>query len=460
MHRLLGCVARLAWPLTVLVAMAVTAIVANPTWNAAALRRLGWQSEEPVVAAPHVISQSAREEESVVLPDQGCWSAGVELGSALHKSYERSVSYPGIVRTCPGRSIVKIPAPLTGIVTRVYREGGEAVSPGQPLFEIALTHEELIRDQADYLAALQKRKILEEEIQRLEKMPESIMPRKDLLQRTYELRQVKAELDTLRQVLQLHRLPPEQIAGIEQHQKLVEVVTVSVPTDLSDERARGVTPALLELQELDVEKGQHVVAGETMCVIADHSQLQIEGSAFEGEAKVLHDAVRSGRPVSAVFEAEVDGEKQAKVLAGLRLNRVEDRVDSETRTVRFSVRLPNEELAYLKTDGHRRFIARPFKPGQRCRLQVSVETLADCLALPVSAVAEDRGQACVFRRDGNRLVLMLVKVLHRDQIEVVVDDKYQITPRDSIVMKGAGQLLAALRSGAALQTTCDCGQKH
>ena len=77
--------------------------------------------------------------------------------------------------------------------------------PGQALFEIVLTHEELIRDQAEFLAALQKATVLEEEVGRLRSITEGIIARKELLQREYELRQLKAELDTSRQVLQLHR---------------------------------------------------------------------------------------------------------------------------------------------------------------------------------------------------------------------------------------------------------------
>ena len=223
-------------------------VTVKQEWRVAAVafvaRSLGADRTAPP-ADPHAGHQhqpaAADGEERIVLSEQGRWSAGIELGQAERKPYERSVAFPGIVRTCPGRSIVKVPAPLTGIVTRVHCERGEAVVPGQPLFEIVLTHEELIRDQAEFLAALQKAKVLEEEIGRLKAISEGIMPRKELLQREYELRQLKAELDTSRQVLQLHRLPAEQIARIERDRKLVESLTVCAP-EASLDHVRRVPP--------------------------------------------------------------------------------------------------------------------------------------------------------------------------------------------------------------------------
>lgn len=454
-------VAKLLGLLAVGVLLGAAAMAAKQEWHVAAAafvtRSLGTEKTVPPADphAGHQHQQAAEGEERIVLTEEGRWSAGIELGRAERKPYERSVAFPGIVRTRPGQSIVKVPAPLTGIVTRVHRERGEAVVPGQPLFEIALTHEELIKDQAEFLAALQKVRILEQEIERLKTVSEGIIPRKELLQREYEYRLLQAELGTDRQVLQLHRLPADHIASIERNRKLVESLTVSVPEVSQDESC------VLQIQEISVEKGQAVTVGESMCVIADHCELLIEGSAFEDEANVLHEAVKGNRPVAAVFETEDNGEKQIRSVPGLRVLWVDDRVDQESRTVRFGVRLPNGGLLYDRTEGQRRFIARQFKPGQRCRLQVSVETLNNCLVLPLGAVTEDRVQSCVFVQSGDTFALKVVKVRYRGPTEVVVEDKAPgITPHDVLVVKGGGQLLAAIRSGGALQSTCDCGQQH
>jgi cobalt-zinc-cadmium efflux system membrane fusion protein len=445
--------------------LGVMALAAKQKWQVAGAALVsgspaGGKTTPADPHAGHNHQHAAEGEERIVLTELGRWSAGVELGHAQRKPFERSVTFPGIVRTRPGRSVVKVPSPLTGIVTRVHRERGEAVVPGQPLFEIALTHEELIKDQADFLADLQKARVLEQEIERLKAVSEGILPRKELLQREYELRQLRAELDTSRQVLQLHRLPVEHIAGIERDGKLVESLTISVP-EVSHDPAGGETSCVLQIEEINVEKGQAVTAGESMGAIADHCELLIEGSAFEDEAKTLQDAVRGDRPVAAVFETEDGGEKQVRSVPDLRVVWVDDHVDQESRTLRFGVRLPNEGLVYDKTDGPRRFIARQFTPGQRCKLQVSVETLKNCLVLPLDAVVEDRVQSCVFVQSGDTFALKVVKVRCRGATEIVVEDTGTgITPHDVLVVKGGGQLLAAIRSGGALQSTCDCGQQH
>ena len=58
------------------------------------------------------------------------------------KPFERTMSVPGMVVERPGWSVVEVTAPMTGVVTRIYPIQGEAVRPGQPLFEVRLTHED------------------------------------------------------------------------------------------------------------------------------------------------------------------------------------------------------------------------------------------------------------------------------------------------------------------------------
>ena len=50
----------------------------------------------------------------------------------------------------------EVTAPMTGVVTRIYPIQGEAVRPGQPLFEVRLTHEDLLQLQAEFLRTVEE----------------------------------------------------------------------------------------------------------------------------------------------------------------------------------------------------------------------------------------------------------------------------------------------------------------
>lgn len=457
MSRFLNGIAR--WAL-IAVLVAVTAVAAHPAWRAGALARLGIHLTSTAAASAdgHQHAGGAIDPNRIKISAQARWSAGIEIGPAKQEPFQCTVMFPGIVRTTPGRSIVKVPAPLTGIVAKVYHERGEAVVPGQPLFDVTLTHEELIRDQAEFLAGLQKSEVLRQEIARLDGLAAGVVSRKDVLQREYELRQVLSEQDVARQVLLLHRLPPSQIEAIQRDRKLVDTLTVCVPGTAAEGEA-----APFQIQEIAVEKGQHVDVGDSLCTLADYRELQIEGSAFESEAQVLHDAVKEKKTLGAVFETETGGKKESQIVGDLRLAAVDDRADPESRTVRFWVQLPNDKLIYDTTENGRRFIARQFKPGQRCRLRVPFETINDGFVVPVGTVAEDRASNWVFVQENpDEFSLRPVRVLHRDPFHLVIepDPKDPISRRDTLVLKGAGQVMTALRNGGGLQSTCDCGQQH
>lgn len=106
---------------------------------------------------------------SIELSKQAQANIGLKLGKVELTKFERSIAIPGIVVERPGRSTVAVTAPLSGIVTEIYAIQGEAVRPGQKLFELQLTHEELVQGQSDFLRVAEELDVIEREIKRLEK---------------------------------------------------------------------------------------------------------------------------------------------------------------------------------------------------------------------------------------------------------------------------------------------------
>ena len=84
------------------------------------------------------------------LSDVAWKNIGLETGVIEPQRFVRTVSVPARVVERPGRSQVEITAPLTGIVIRIHAFEGEAVQPGQPLFDLRLTHEDLVKRNATF----------------------------------------------------------------------------------------------------------------------------------------------------------------------------------------------------------------------------------------------------------------------------------------------------------------------
>ncbi|MBX3440190.1 MAG: secretion protein HlyD, partial [Planctomycetaceae bacterium] len=70
------------------------------------------------------------------------------------ETYQRTISVPAMVVERPGRTRIQVATPLTGVITHVHAVKGEAVEPGAVLFEIRLTHEDLVRTQTEFLKTL------------------------------------------------------------------------------------------------------------------------------------------------------------------------------------------------------------------------------------------------------------------------------------------------------------------
>jgi len=391
------------------------------------------------------------EENTLTLSAQARRGIGLREGEVALSTFERTISVPAIVAERRGRSRLTIIAPMTGSVTKIHATEGEAVTPDQPLFEIRLTHEELIQAQADLLKTTEEVDVVNREIARLEGIgPEGIVAVKTILERKYELQKLEAVRTAQRQTLLLHGLSESQIDDILENRTLLGVVVVRAPATASPEGgSRAVIPLLI--QDLSVERGQHVRAGDTLAVLADHATLLVEGEAFEQDLPQITRAAADRLPVTATLESKKGSER---TIEGLQIAYVANRVDTESRTLHFYVPLPNEVVRDERGegDGAPRFVEWRYKPGQRMQLRVPVERWTDRIVLPPAAVAQDGVENYVFLIDGDHLDRRAVQVEYRDPQSVVIADDGALLPGDRIAMTAAQQLQLAMktRSGGAI----------
>ncbi len=329
------------------------------------------------------------EASAIKLSKQAKGNIGLNLAKVELRSFERTTTVPGIVVERPGWSVMEVTAPMTGVVTRIHTIQGEAVEPGQPLFEVRLTHEDLLQVQTEFLRTIEELDVIGREIARLEKVSaEGVIPGKTLLERKYEQQKQEAASRAQRQALLLHGLSQEQVDKIVASRTLLQSLTIRAPL----QEAAG-TPQKhpLQVQQLKVAQGKHVTAGDTLCTLADHGELYIEGQAFEQEMQTINRASRAGCNLSAALGSKSTADEE--IVQGLCILYLDDKVDRESRAFHFYVILPNRLVRENKTPEGRRFVTWQFRPGQTTQIRIPVEQWKDRIVLPVESVAQDGAEA-------------------------------------------------------------------
>ena len=399
------------------------------------------------------------EEHSLTLSEQARRSIGLREGEIALSTFHRTISVPGIVAERRGRSKLTIIAPMTGYVTRIFATEGEAVTPDQPLFEIRLTHEELVQAQADLLKTTEEVDVVKREIGRLEGIgPEGIVAVKTILERKYELQKLEAVRTAQRQTLLLHGLSEPQVDEILTTRTLLGMVVVRAPAASAPKPGSNAAITLV-LQELAVERGQHVTAGDTLAILADHETLLVEGEAFEQDLPLITRAAADNLPVAAILESKAGPEQR---IDGLQIAYVANRIDAESRTLHFYVELPNEIVRDERGagDGDPRFVEWRFKPGQRLQLHIPVYAWEDRIVLPTEAVAQEGVENYVFRANGDHLDRQAVHIEHRDPQWVVVANDGALFPGDRIALSAAQQLQLALKNKSGGAIDPHAGHNH
>ena len=397
-----------------------------------------------------------QEAESIHLSEQARRNIGLRVGRIELTQFERTITVPAMVVDRPGRTEIDVVAPMTGIITRIYALEGEAVRSGEPLFDIRLTHEELVQAQADFLRTAEQLDVVHREIERLEEVARrGAIPGRRVLEQEYEKEKLEAALKAHREALILHGLSQQQVDKILSERTLVAELTVHVPR--SPAAQDGSEERLLYIQNLDVGVGQHLSVGDAVCKLADHAELYIEGKAFEQDAARINEAATKDWSVAAVFEADAS---QPMLVTDLSILYVSNVVETQSRALNVYVRLPNELVRdAVDSDGHR-FIGWRFRPGQRLQLRIPVEQWSDRIVLPLDAIAQDGPEFFVFQENGDHFDRRPVHVEYRDQQWAVIASDGSLFPGDSVAVSGAHQMQMALKNKAGGGVDPHAGHNH
>ncbi len=406
--------------------------------------------------AGHDHGESEGDENTLKLDDVGWQNIGLETAIVEPQTYLKTVSVPAIVIERPGRSQVEITAPFTGVVTRIYPIEGEAIQPGASLFDLRLTHEDLVTAQRDFLRLAQELDVIKREIARLKQVGEGVIAGRRVLEHEYEQQKTEAAIYAQRQGLVLHGLTEKQIDTILDTRQLLQMLTVEAPPYGKAEHHADVH--IYHVQKITVKRGQHVATGDSLSVLGDHCELYVEGQAFADDAKRLLNATNKGSLIDVIPVR--NGTVRAKPLK-LKIFNVADHVDTDSRALKFYLNLSNELIRDEKT-GENRFVAWKFRPGQRMEVKIPLgQAWEDQIVLPPEAVAEDGAESFVFRKSlsSKDFTRIPVVVLYRGQDAVVIKKDRKLIGY-TVAISGAYDMHLALKNKAGGGVDPHAGHSH
>lgn len=400
-----------------------------------------------------------QEAKTLKMTEQARKNLGLVSRPAKPQVYWRTIEIPGEIVDRPGYSDRGVTSPAVCVVTEVHAFPGDTVKPGDRLFTLRLFSEYLQNTQAELFKATREIQLITEQHARLEGLVKAGgVPESRLIELDNQLRRQTALIQSFQQDLLTRGLNPDQIKSVTEG-TFVSTIDVVAPAALGRPKDTvAIQPAAFqttetigndlafEVQELNVELGQQVQAGQLLSTLANHQSLLIEGHAFKREASALAKAAENRWPIQCSF-AEDDQTDWPAFDQTLEIRHLANSVDSETRTFDFFISLSNQSRSYEKDN--QTFVVWRFRPGQRVRLQVPVEELKNVLVLPSAAIVREGPEAYVFQQNGDLFNRLPVHVLHEDRLQTVVANDGSVKAGLYLAQSAAASLNRVLKAQAA-----------
>jgi multidrug efflux pump subunit AcrA (membrane-fusion protein) len=421
------------------------------------------------------------DQNSVPLSEQARANLGLTLGTVQLSDYTKNLVIPGVVVEQPGHSERRITTPVAGVVVKVHAFPGQAVRPGDPLLDVQPTGEVLTTTQADLLRTIQELALADLEIKRLTPLTENgAVSRRLLLEKEYERKRLESQKLVQIQELLVRGLTAYQVTEIVEHKTLLREFTIYVPggkpksvstedehdhpsvvpTGLSQSTVRsdsGTDDLVYTIERIDIFPGKLVQPGDELCDLGLHTELYLEGHAFERDSRLVARMMQEQRPLTALFESESE---TPETRDGLFIRYVDSALDPTSRTLRFFVPLKNEVIRDAKADNGIVYRSWRFKPGQKVRLLLPEQQLSEQIVLPAAAVVSEGSDAYVFRANGELMERVPVVIEHRDPRLVVLRNDGSVFPGDELAMNQTYQINLALKKQQGSGVDPHAGHNH
>ena len=400
----------------------------------------------------------------VKLSPQAQKNLALDVDTLTPQDYWRTVQIPGAIVDRPGESDRSVTTKVAGVVTDIRARPGDTVKAGDPLFTLQLASEFVQAAQTDLAKSAREVEFATVKRDRVAHLvKQGTQPEAALVEEENQIKRLTTQVQAYRRQLQVFGLAPDQVTRAERGEVVTELVVAAPRRIATDGTAADPPAALYEVQELKVNLGDQVQAGQALCLLANHQRLFVEGRAFKSEAGALAAAAEKKVPVRVEFADEVAGEWPAQ--GPLVIHHLSNQVDPATRTFAFYLPLDNQPRTFDR-DGKTFFVWR-FRPGQRVRLRVPVERLVALapdgktevppFVLPAGAVVREGPEAFVFVQTGDVFVRKPVRVLYEDRSDAVIANDGSVSEADFGVRNQAAALNRALK---AAQSGGEGGHGH
>jgi multidrug efflux pump subunit AcrA (membrane-fusion protein) len=385
----------------------------------------------------------------ILLSDQAIANLGLRAKAVQSGTHWKTMQVPGMVVDRPGRSDRRVVSPVTGVIARVNYFPGDMVRPGDVLFTIRILSESLHQTQSDLFKATQDIKLAQAQRTRLEAATGAI-PEARIIEVDNGITRLEVAVKAYRRELANRGLTTDQIDDVTEGNFVSEIAIV-VPASPADAKPLTTAPVVIrttdglversqptfEVQECKVDLGQQVQAGQTLCLLANHQILAIEGRAFRDETPLLERSVNEGWPVEVDFQEDAAA-GWPPLEQTFRIRHLANTIDPINRTFAFLMPLENQSRV-VEEEGRTQMLWR-FRPGQKVRVLVRVEKLDNVFVLPAEAVARNNPEAFVFTQNVNTFERKPVRVLFQDRQHTVIANDGSLIPGTFVVQNAAAQL--------------------
>ena len=425
---------------------------------ALAIVGVGWQTRETwsgwlsAPKADETKPPASENPERVKLSEQAQKNLRLIVKETAPSTYWKKIYLPGTVVDKPGHSDRGIPAPIAGVITSVSAVPGKTVRAGDELFRLRIVSESFQTSQMELFKSTRELEIVQKERKRLASIPVAAVPNTKFLELEYQEDRLKVLIRAHQQDLQTRQLTAAQIADIEKGKFVTEIV-IRMPERVGKHHQQSGAslpvpipqPVEYEVQELKVNLGDHVAAGQMLAYLADHRYLYIEGRALKQEVKLLARAAKEGWPVEAEFTEDDDlpGDR----LTDLSIEFLGNTMDASGLTLPVYVPFANPQREYVRQG--RTYHTGNYRPGQKVLLKVAVAKMSDVFVLPNAAVVREGGEAYVFRQNGSAFDRRAVHVIMEDTDVVVIENDGSIISGNYIAHNAAAALNRALKASQA-----------
>ena len=428
--------------------------------------------EDPGHAHPHPDDQpEATHEDVLMLSVEAAENLELEIGPAEISDHFRELLIPGRVRERTGKSDLAIAAPVGGVVSEVLVVPGQSIELDTPLFLLRVTDEQLTDAQLKLLENVTRQDVIQRELKRLEPLTDSgFLTGRRRRELAYELDQLAAQQENRIQELTLRGLSDRQVKQILTESKLLRELTITARNQFSGEHVALNEGDSYLVESLSISAGAAVLRGDSLCDLADHRTLLIEGQAFETDLQSLLKLKANDWGITAEFGHQQHGDHSHQhAETGLRISHLSSRVDPATQTFLFYVPITNTIVDETSTDDGQRFQTWQFFPGQQVHLRVPVEKWDQQFTVPLEAVVQDGAEWFVYRQhlhgpptpgEPVEFEPVEVRVLYRDDRHVILSPHGQLRPNELIAQNNAYQLHQAFKMRATGGAASHHGHEH